>query len=86
MQINLTTFIGLAAGLLTTFAFLPQVIKSWKTKATKDLSLPTFILQCGAVVLWVIYGTFIKELPVILWNALTAVLVFIIIILKLRYK
>ena len=83
---TLTTFIGLVAGLLTTIAFLPQVIKAWKTKATKDLSLPTFVLQCTAVVIWVIYGMFIKELPLILWNALTGVLVFIIIILKLRYK
>lgn len=80
------TTLGLAAGALTTVSFLPQVIKSWKTKVTEDLSLGTFVLQGIAVTLWMIYGITIKELPLILWNFVTVCLVFTMIIFKLKYK
>ncbi len=83
---NSVTFIGLAAGFLTTIAFLPQVVKTWQTKKTKDLSLGTFVFQGAAVTLWFCYGLMIKDLPLILWNAVTAILVFIIVAFKLRYK
>lgn len=83
---NFITLVGIIAGLLTTISFLPQVIKTWKTKKTQDLSLSTFVLQDMAGILWVTYGIVIKELPLILWNAISAVLVLIIVIFKLRYK
>lgn len=80
------TFVGLVAGLLTTISFLPQVIKTWKIKETKNLSLGTFILQEIANILWVVYGIIINQSPLIVWNTMTAALVLIIIILKLKYK
>ncbi|MFH1181179.1 MAG: SemiSWEET family transporter [bacterium] len=83
---NYITFIGLAAGFLTTFSFSAQIIKTWKTKETKDLSLITFSLQLIAVILWTSYGLILRELPLILWNTLTAILVLMIVIFKLKYK
>ena len=83
---SLVTFFGLAAGFLTTVAFLPQVIQTRQTKKTKDLSLGTFVFQGAAVTLWFCYGLMIGELPLILWNVITAILVSIIIIFKLKYK
>lgn len=83
---SLMTYVGLAAGCLTTVAFLPQVVKTWKTRETRDLSLGTFVFQGMSVTLWLVYGTIIRELPLIVWNAITAVLVSIIVIFKLRYK
>ena len=83
---SFTTLIGLAAGFLATAAFLPQVVKTWQTKRTKDLSLGTFVFQGIAVILWFCYGLITKELPMILWNVITAVLVFIIVAFKLKYK
>lgn len=83
---SLVTFIGLLGGFLTTVAFLPQVIKTWKIRETKDLSLGTFVLQATATTLWVCYGLIIGELPLILWNMITVILVFIIIVFKLKYK
>jgi len=81
-----TTVIGLVAGVLTNIAFLAQVIKTWKTRETKDLSLWTFILQAGGSTLWVIHGINLKQIPLILWNAFTLILVLIIIRFKVRYK
>ena len=79
-------FIGFAAGTLTSLAFLPQVIKVWKTKSTKDISLIMFIVLCIGAFLWFIYGIIINSLPVILANAITFVLAIIILIFKIRYK
>jgi len=83
---NLTTFFGLAAGFMTTIAFLPQVIQTWRTKKTKDLALGTFVFQGVSVLLWFSYGLMIGQLPLILWNVITAVLVFTIVFFKLKYK
>lgn len=83
---NYITILGLLAGALTTAAFLPQVIKTWRIKETKDLSLGTFVLQWMAVTLWAIYGIIIKELPLILWNSVTSCLVLTLIIFKLKYR
>lgn len=83
---NIITLFGLAAGFLTTVAFLPQVIKTWQTKKTQDLSLGTFIFQGAAVILWFCYGLLIGQTPLIFWNVITAVLVFMIVVFKLKYK
>ena len=54
-------FIGFLAGLLSTIAFIPQVIKAFKTKKTNDISLTTNILLLFAIILWIIYGIFLVE-------------------------
>ncbi len=77
--------IGLVAGALTTISFLPQAIKIYKTKSSKDISLRMYGLFTTGVFLWLIYGLYIKSLPVILANALTFVLAFIILALKLKH-
>ncbi|MBI3032538.1 SemiSWEET transporter [Candidatus Woesearchaeota archaeon] len=79
-------YLGLIAGLLTTAAFIPQVWKSWKTKSTKDLSLSMTIIFFVGVVLWLIYGITVKDLPMTLWNSITLLLVGVLLILKLKYK
>ncbi|MFA5271457.1 MAG: SemiSWEET transporter [Candidatus Omnitrophota bacterium] len=82
----MTIFIvGVAAGVLTTAAFLPQLIRVVKTKHTKDLSLITFSLFSLGVSLWLIYGILLKELPIILANAFTLVFAILIVIMKIKY-
>jgi len=83
---TITTLFGLVGGFLTTTAFLPQVIKTWKIRETKDLALGTFVFQGAANALWFIYGLMIQETPLILWNVISAVLVSIIVVFKLKYK
>ena len=83
---NLITVIGLLAGTLTTIAFLPQVIKTWKTKSTRDVSLEMFAIFCSGVLLWIIYGVLIKDLPLVLANVVTLSLASIILGFKLKYR
>ena len=82
---ELVTWVGLLAGVLTTLSFLPQTIKTWKTKSTKDISLEMFLCFCVGVILWVIYGFYTWNLPVLIANFATFVLAFPILICKLKY-
>ena len=81
-----TLIIGILAGTFCTISFVPQVIRIVKTKKTTDLSLIAFSIFSLGVFLWLVYGILIKALPVILANAVTLSLVFIIVIMKVRYK
>lgn len=78
--------IGAIAGTLTTVAFLPQVIKTWRTRSTADISTAMFVLFCSGVALWLIYGLMIEALPVILANAVTLLLAGSILVCKLRER
>jgi MtN3 and saliva related transmembrane protein len=80
------TIIGLTAGFCTTVAFLPQAIKTWKTKSAKDLSLGMYSIFCTGIVLWLIYGFLINDLPVILTNLASMILATSILYFKLSYK
>ena len=77
--------IGIVAGTLCTLSFLPQVVKIFKTKHTKDLSLVTFSMLSLGVFLWLIYGLLIKEFPVIAANAVTLILALLIVVMKIKY-
>ena len=79
-------YIGFFAAFCTTIAFLPQAIKVYKSKSTKDISLYMFLIFTIGVLSWLIYGIIIFNIPVILANAVTLVLSLIILIYKLRYK
>ncbi len=81
-----TTALGLAAAVLTVIAFFPQLLKAWRTKSTKDISLAMFSTFCVGVFLWFVYGILINNLPVIIANFLTLIQAFIILMLKLKYK
>ena len=67
-------YIGFFAAFCTTIAFLPQAIKVFKTKSTKDISLYMFIIFTIGVLSWLIYGLIINDLPIILANAVTLIL------------
>jgi MtN3 and saliva related transmembrane protein len=83
---DLVTFIGLIAAILTTFSFLPQMIKTWQTKSAKDVSFVMLISFNIGIFLWLIYGIFLRQLPIILANAVTLFFNAIIIWLKIRYR
>jgi MtN3 and saliva related transmembrane protein len=68
------TLLGLVAATCTTVAFLPQVLKNWRTKSAGDLSFGTFGLFTTGVVLWLVYGALIHNLPIIVSNVVTLVL------------
>jgi len=77
--------IGLMAAFCTTVSFLPQVIKTWKTRETKDLSLSMFLVFTTGIFLWLVYGVAIGDWPLILSNGITFVLSGTILFFKIRY-
>lgn len=80
------TLLGLLAGALTTIAFVPQVIKTWKTKSAKDLSLGMYSIFCSGVALWLVYGLIIWDIPIIAANLVTFSLAMTILYFKFAYQ
>lgn len=78
-------FIGLVAGVLTTIAFIPQLLKIYASKSGKDVSARMFVIFSLGVALWLAYGILIGSLPVILANTVTLALSLAIMGLKVRY-
>ncbi|MEZ5529474.1 MAG: SemiSWEET transporter [Porticoccaceae bacterium] len=76
--------IGSAAGVLTTCAFIPQVIHTLRTKDTSAISLGMYIIFVSGVALWLLYGILLKEIPLIAANLITLALSSIILVLKIR--
>ena len=77
--------IGYCAAFLTTIAFLPQAIQSWRTRDLSGISLGMYFLFTVGVGLWLVYGLIIEKWPLILANALTFALALSILLLKLRH-
>lgn len=77
--------VGFIAALLTTSAFLPQVIKTIREKDTKSLSLPMYIILTAGLLLWLTYGILIKDWALIIANLITGLLALIILIAKIKY-
>ncbi|WP_415070274.1 SemiSWEET transporter [Polynucleobacter necessarius] len=75
---------GYCAAFLTTIAFLPQAVRSWRTKDLSGIAFGMYALFTFGVGLWLIYGLIIEKLPLILANALTFILALSILFLKLR--
>jgi MtN3 and saliva related transmembrane protein len=78
--------LGLAAALCTTIAFVPQAIKIIKTKDTSSISTSMYVVFTIGTTLWLLYGIFSKNTPVILANAVTTVFAAIILYYKLFVK
>lgn len=78
--------IGLMAGTLTTLSFMPQVIKTWKTRSAKDVSLGMLVMFALGVILWIAYGYATKATPVICANFATLALIIVILALKYKYR
>jgi len=83
--VEIITILGLLAGALTTISFIPQVMKTWKFKETKDISLLMYIIFFTGILLWFSYGVLIDNTPIIVANGVSLVLVFIVLSLKIRY-
>jgi MtN3 and saliva related transmembrane protein len=80
------TIIGLIAALFTTVSLLPQLIKVYKTKSTKDISTGMFTLFGTGVLLWFVYGVFVNDLPIIIANSLAFIQATVILFFKAKYK
>lgn len=77
--------LGYTAGALTAFTFLPQVIKTWKDRSARDISMIMFVIAFVNEVMWLVYGFMIDNLVIILTNALMIFMSGAMIALKLKY-
>ena len=78
-------FFGYFAAILTTLAFLPQLIKTLKTQKADDVSLITLIMFLTGVLSWVVYGYKISSVPILMANIITFILNFLILIFKIIF-
>ena len=79
-------FFGYFAAILTTAAFLPQLIKTLNTKKADDVSLITLIMFISGVGCWIIYGYKISSTPILIANLITFILNLLILISKVYYS
>lgn len=78
-------YLGLVAGLFTTFAVVPQIMHVYKLKSAREISaIFTSALLIG-VIIWLVYGIVLGLIPLIVWNAIGAVLNGWLLLAKLRY-
>ncbi len=78
--------LGILAGTITSITFLPQVIKVWKSKSAKDLSLLMLLLLMTGVTLWLAYGLVIADAAIIYTNSMVLLMTLILLFFKLKYK
>lgn len=77
--------LGYAAGAVTAFTFMPQVIKTWRDKSARDISLNMFLIAFINEIMWLVYGFMIDNFVIILTNAVMLLMSGIMIALKLKY-
>jgi MtN3 and saliva related transmembrane protein len=80
----MSDWIGYVAAVLTTAAFLPQVVKTVRSGKTQDISLGMYLLLCSGIALWLAYGLMIGAMPVIVANLVTLILSGTILLMKLK--
>jgi MtN3 and saliva related transmembrane protein len=78
--------LGYSAGAITSLTFLPQVIKTWKVKSAKDISLLMFVIAAVNEVMWVVYGALLDNWVIILTNIIVLSMALTMIYFKLRFK
>jgi MtN3 and saliva related transmembrane protein len=83
---DMIKIIGFAAAILSTLSFLPQVIKSLRTRRMEDINLLFLVMLIAGLLLWTVYGFMLGELPLIAANVVTLALNFVLLGLKLKYN
>jgi MtN3 and saliva related transmembrane protein len=83
---NTMDLLGALAGSLTTAAFVPQVVKTWKSRSAGDISLGMLLTFCSGVFLWLLYGLLLGSWPLIAANGVTLSLASVLLVLTLRYR
>ena len=81
-----TTLIGFLAGGLTTLSFLPQVVKTARSRSARDLSESMLLVFLIGLVLWTIYGLQVGSAPIIAANVITMGLVGAILVMKVKFR
>jgi MtN3 and saliva related transmembrane protein len=78
--------LGMTAGCVTSINFLPQVIKTWRTKSAADISLLMFTFATIPVIMWLAYGIILQNVPIIFTNSMVLFFSLIMLYFKFRYS
>ena len=81
----LLDYTGYAAAACTTSAYIPQVLRVWRTRSTTDISLKMFLVLVTGLSLWLTYGIWRSEWPLIIANSITLMLASTILYFKIRH-
>jgi len=83
---TIASIIGFIAGTLTTISFVPQVLKTFRSKRCDDLSWGMLLAFTTGVFLWLVYGVFLRSAPIMLANLVTVLLLVWLVVMKIRYR
>ncbi|WP_291144348.1 SemiSWEET family sugar transporter [Flavobacterium sp. UBA7680] len=83
---NYIDIIGLFAGACITLSTIPQILKVWKTKKVKDISLKTFSILTFGIAVWIIYGILKEDLPIIITNSVSLCLNLLMVYFIIYYE
>ena len=81
----MTEYLGYIGGVLTTFCYIPQIIRVFKLKSAKEISLSFTLLLLAGIMVWLAYGILSSLGPIILWNLVALVIVGVLLYAKLKY-
>ncbi len=77
--------LGFIAGAIVTCSLIPQLIRVFRLKSAREISMLFTSLMLLGIILWLAYGIYLKLAPVIIWNVAGAVLVALLLVAKLKY-
>ena len=80
------SIVGIGAAILTTFAFIPQIIKIHKTRSAHDVSAGTLLQLLSGVALWIAYGAYLKNAIIVTANVVTFVCLVVALVLYFRFR
>jgi MtN3 and saliva related transmembrane protein len=81
----MTQTMGFIAAACTTFAFVPQVLRVWRTRSADDISLAMYVVMVAGILIWIVYGARIHSAPLVAANAVSLVLAGAVLVGKLRF-
>ncbi len=84
-MISNAELLGLGGGLLVAVGYVPQILRVWKLRDAKEISLPFNLLSLGGTALWLAYGVSLGLLSVILWNSVNCILLLLLLAVKLKF-
>ena len=77
--------LGLVGGFFTTFAVVPQIMRVYKLKSAREISILYNTMMLLGILIWLAYGIVLDLVPIIIWNIIGAVLVLLLLLSKLKY-
>lgn len=82
---NKIELIGFVAGILVAISLIPQVIKSWQTRSTKDMALSWSVINLIGQILWIVYGVYISSMSLVIMSSIALLMNIFMIVLKLKF-